>query len=237
MEKRLTNQQIKQLFDFTKKHYVEHYDVQVELVDHLANAIEDQWKENPNILFEDTLQTEFKKFGIFGFTGLVEQKQTELQKYYNKTLWREVIKFVSIPKVILTVCLYFILFNLVRYFQPISEVLIGSLILLSFIYLAVDALRLMNQTKKYQKKYKKSWLIQSVAVQFFSIPITYGFGLSYSFARQFFEIGNGETTIGFLYIMTGFGLFHFIIIYVLLFIIKPKLKAEIIQTEKRFQFV
>ena len=64
---KLSTEQIEQLFNFTKKHYVEHYDVQVELVDHLANAIEDQWKENPNILFEDALQTEFNKFGIFGF--------------------------------------------------------------------------------------------------------------------------------------------------------------------------
>ena len=79
---KLSAEQIEQLFTFTKKHYVEHYDVQVELVDHLANAIEDQWKENPNILFEDALQTEFKKFGIFGFTGLVEQKQAALQNHY-----------------------------------------------------------------------------------------------------------------------------------------------------------
>ena len=79
--RKITEQEINQIFDFTKKHYVEHYDVQVELVDHLANAIEDQWKENPNILFEDALQTEFKKFGIFWFTGLVEQKQSELQKH------------------------------------------------------------------------------------------------------------------------------------------------------------
>ena len=110
MEKRLTNQQIEQLFDFTKKHYVEHYDVQVELVDHLANAIEDQWKENPNILFEDALQTEFKKFGVFGFTGLVEQKQAELHKHYNKMLWSEVLKFISIPKVIITVAMYLLIF-------------------------------------------------------------------------------------------------------------------------------
>ncbi len=236
MEKRLTSQQIEQLFNFTKKHLVEHYDVQVELVDHLANAIENQWKENPNILFEDALQIEFKKFGVFGFTGLVEQKQSELQKHYNKTLWREVLKFVSIPKVVLTVCLYFIMFNLVKFFQPISEAVIGALILLSFVYLTVDGFRLLNQIKKYQKKHQKSWLIQSVAIQFFSLPITYGFSLSYSFAKQFFEIGDGKTTIGFLYIMTGFGLFHFIIIYVLIFIIKPKLKNEIIKTEQRFQF-
>ncbi len=41
--RKITEQEINQIFDFTKKHYVEFYDVQVELVDHLANAIEDQF--------------------------------------------------------------------------------------------------------------------------------------------------------------------------------------------------
>ncbi len=57
--RKITEQEINQIFYFTKKHYVEFYDVQVELVDHLANAIEDQWKENSNISFEDALQIEF----------------------------------------------------------------------------------------------------------------------------------------------------------------------------------
>ena len=123
-----------------------------------------------------------------------------------------------------------------KFFQPISEAIIGGLIMLSFVYLTVDGFRLLNQINKYQKKHQKSWLIQSVAIQFFSLPITYGFSLSYSFAKQFFEIGDSKTTIGFLYIMTGFGLFHFIIIYFLIFIIKPKLKNEIIITGQQFQF-
>ncbi|WP_320240732.1 hypothetical protein [Tenacibaculum sp. 1B UA] len=37
---KLTDQHIEQLYKFTRQHYVEHYDVQTELVDHLANDIE-----------------------------------------------------------------------------------------------------------------------------------------------------------------------------------------------------
>ena len=37
---KLTEEQIQQLYKFTRQHYVEHYDVQTELVDHLANDIE-----------------------------------------------------------------------------------------------------------------------------------------------------------------------------------------------------
>ena len=48
---KLTNQQIEQLFTFTRQHYVEYYDLQSELVDHLANAIEEQWKEKSQTFF------------------------------------------------------------------------------------------------------------------------------------------------------------------------------------------
>ena len=44
---KLTQQQIDRLYQFTRQHYVEWYDLQTELVDHLANAIEAQWQENP----------------------------------------------------------------------------------------------------------------------------------------------------------------------------------------------
>ena len=44
---KLTTEQIDQLYRFTRQHYVEWYDLQTELVDHLANAIEEQWQENP----------------------------------------------------------------------------------------------------------------------------------------------------------------------------------------------
>lgn len=82
--RKITEQEIKLLFDFTKKHYVEFYDVQVELVDHLANAIEAQWEENPKLSFEDALQIEFKKFGIFGFTGLVKKNKPNCKSIITK---------------------------------------------------------------------------------------------------------------------------------------------------------
>ncbi len=37
----LTDEQVNQLFVFCRKHYVHHYDVQVELVDHLAKSNHD----------------------------------------------------------------------------------------------------------------------------------------------------------------------------------------------------
>ena len=71
---KLTTSQIDQLFIFTRQNYVEYYDLQSELVDHLANAIEMQWQENPNRSIDEALHIEFKKFGVFGFMDVVEKR-------------------------------------------------------------------------------------------------------------------------------------------------------------------
>lgn len=47
---KLNESQIEELYDFTRKHFVEYYDLQIELVDHLANGIESKWQENPCLL-------------------------------------------------------------------------------------------------------------------------------------------------------------------------------------------
>ncbi|MFZ1455121.1 MAG: hypothetical protein WAT46_03705 [Saprospiraceae bacterium] len=48
MEKQLTMEQIETLFSFVKSKYVRYIDVQYELVDHLASAIEDEMQRIPN---------------------------------------------------------------------------------------------------------------------------------------------------------------------------------------------
>lgn len=230
----LSAEQIEQLFDFTKKHYVEHYDVQVELVDHLANSIEDQWKENPNVLFEEALQTEFKKFGIFGFTGLVEQKQSDLHKYYNKMLLREVLRFISIPKAIITVAMYLSIFFFLKKTEYFGEIVMLSLILGSFLFYSIISFRFIYKIRKQQKIQGKKWLIQSVTQALFSLPLI-GAGGYYQMVSSFFEKQFELSFVG-LHFLTTFSLLQFICIYILHRIIKPKLLQSIKEIEKRFQF-
>ena len=232
---KLTEQQIEQLFTFTKKHLVEHYDVQVELVDHLANAIEAQWAENPNISFEDALEKEFKSFGVFGFTGLVEQKQNELYKHYNQLMWKEVLSFFTIPKIILTICLYFALFVVLKNFMPYSEIIFMSLTLLIFLYVIVDGFAFIRNIKKQQKKTNKNWLIQSVATQVYSLPMIGSFSPFYSVFRQLFENESKSLSVGYFYLVSAFLLLMFIATYVLIYRLEPVLKNEIAKTEQKFK--
>ncbi len=224
---KLSAEQIDQLFTFTKKHFVEHYDVQVELVDHLANAIEDQWKKNPNILFEDALQTEFKKFGIFGFTGLVEQKQAALQKHYWQLIKNELINYFSIPKVILTVALFYMFF---QFFSSSSQWLIANddILLIGVIVITI-AVFIYQKIKL--KTYKK-WLIHSTAMYLYSLPIMlqvyFRFGFTISIQNPSFLQIVFKATSCTLYVL------FLIILY---FKIIPLLKNEIIQTEKKYQSI
>ena len=167
--KQLTTQQIDELFVFTKKHLVEHYDVQVELVDHLANAIEDQWKENPHISFEDALQKEYKSFGVFGFSGLVEQKQAALKNHYWKMIKSEIIDFVSIPKVIITGILFYAIFHFFKNPTELKEIIWFSLKITLFVFTLVIWIYQNRQLNKQKNKF----LLQSIANYFYSVPVTF----------------------------------------------------------------
>ena len=46
-EKRLTKKEIQRLFQFMKEHGVKSYDIQLELVDHFATKLEQEWENYP----------------------------------------------------------------------------------------------------------------------------------------------------------------------------------------------
>ena len=116
MNRQITQKESEQLFQFCREHYVYHYDIQIELVDHLASAIEEQWEQNPVLNFEKALKNSFNKFGIYGFSKIKEQKEKELRRKYKRMLWRYILEFYRWPKVITTfVCTLglFLLFQLI----------------------------------------------------------------------------------------------------------------------------
>ena len=131
---KLTPEQIDRLYQFTRQHYVEWYDLQTELVDHIANAIEQQWQENPKISFEDALQMEFKKFGIFGFMDVVEQRQLALNKRYNKIVWQHFKAFFSIPKIIATFSAVLIFFYMLMSLSKQAGILINSFLVFAILF-------------------------------------------------------------------------------------------------------
>ena len=112
MSKKLSEEQVEKLFEFCRDHYVPFYDLQVELVDHMASAIEEQWETQPDLHFDKALSITFKKFGIYGFNKIKSQKQRELRKRYRRILYTMFKDFYSWPKIVLTFLFTMVLFTI-----------------------------------------------------------------------------------------------------------------------------
>ncbi|WP_274474194.1 hypothetical protein [Mangrovimonas aestuarii] len=161
MKQQITEDRIAQLYEFTKKHFVDHYDIQTELVDHLANGIETQWEEHPNRNFEEALQIEFKKFGVFGFQDVVEQRMSALTKHYWKEVWQLFKQYFKLPRIIMTVALMIIVYCLMNYFLFNEYVVYGYFGFVLTLFVA-QTFRLRRKSNKRYKQDGKHWLFEDV---------------------------------------------------------------------------
>jgi len=156
----LTKNHIAELYSFTRKHYVYHYDIQTELVDHLANDIEQIWKETPQLSFEDAKNKSFKKFGVFGFMDVVESKQKVMNKYYWKLIWRFTREWFIIPKIVLTVSLFLSILLLIQI--PNSEYFILFSIGITIIFEMMTIYKFRKKKKMKEKKNEKIFLLETM---------------------------------------------------------------------------
>lgn len=123
----LSKDQIDVLFDFTRKKYVHFYDLQVEIVDHLAAAIEDKMNVNRQLSFEEALAEVYQGFGIFGFAHVVREKEKQIDKQSFK-MWRHEVKLLfTWPHLMLSGLIFISIFTLTKYI-PLLFLSLTSLI-------------------------------------------------------------------------------------------------------------
>jgi hypothetical protein len=157
---KLTDTQIQELYKFVRQHYVVFYDVQTELVDHLANDIETIFIENPQLSFEKARDLSFKKFGIFGFMEVIESRQKAMNKKYAKILWRFAKEWFTLPKIIITATVFLFFFSLLQ-FKYAQYIIFGLLaVLLIFEMVKVFSHRKEHKNKKEKKE--KVFLLESM---------------------------------------------------------------------------
>lgn len=168
---KLTISQIDLLFTFTRQHYVEYYDLQSELVDHLANSIEEQWQEKPNHPFDEALNIEFKKFGVFGFMDVVEKRQVALGKKYNGLVWQHFKDFFGVPKIFLMLAMTLLLYTFIKLSLCKEWILVGFYILLiGFTFYEMFKNRKIRKEKK--KLNEKKWLFEETINQYGTFSAT-----------------------------------------------------------------
>lgn len=107
----LSEEQVEMLFAFAKKKHVHWYDLQFELVDHLAVCIEEKMEADTRLSFTTALEQVYKSFGIFGFWKIVENKTESLQKNNKKLWWAEVKMQFCWPLILKSLSLYLIIYT------------------------------------------------------------------------------------------------------------------------------
>jgi cation transport ATPase len=153
---RLTSEHIEDLYKFTRQHYVEHYDLQTELVDHLANDIEEIWKEKPNLSFNDAKMLAFKKFGVFGFMDVIEQKQKQMSRKYWRILWSFVKGWFRLPKIVITISLIFVCYQLLQFTYA------KYILFVLFIPMMLHIWMKLHAAKKNMKKKPRKWMLEDM---------------------------------------------------------------------------
>lgn len=129
-ERKLTTEQIEELHEFCYFQSIFHYDVQVELVDHLASAIEERWKTNPAMPFQDALYKVDQKFGSHaGFVIIRQEKEKALRKKYRRLLWQFVADYYKFPKIMVTLSLFLGIYTALRFTEN-DQWIAGSLLIM-----------------------------------------------------------------------------------------------------------
>jgi len=120
MKNQLTQDEIQKLFDFVESKNMTYKDVQYEIVDHLASAMEVMKEENPEWPYSLCLQEVYNKFPITGFALLQMEKEEALNKYWKKKLWPYLFDYFKLPKIIITITLFLGLQQLFNVIEPIE---------------------------------------------------------------------------------------------------------------------
>ena len=163
MERKITLQEIEQLHIFVRQHYVEFYDVELELVDHLANDIEAQWHKDTQLSFEQALHIAFKKFGVYGFSDVVDQKINKLSNAYYKASFKVLKEFFTLPKIIVSLALFLLIYVVTRNVSSLNLQLVEDVLLgLGLLFMGFQCVKLYRARREREKRKEKKWLLHSV---------------------------------------------------------------------------
>lgn len=146
---KLSKQQLSDIRSFINKRGITYIDVQMEILDHVASAVEDRMEEDSNLSFNEALKQTHASFGIFGFGGVEDSIINNMSKMYNQTFWRIFRSFFGLKYILLVllagVFTYQVLKNTVDH-----QLLLLVAILLTMLFFAIRIL-VTEKNKEYNK--------------------------------------------------------------------------------------
>lgn len=229
---KLNEDQIQELYAFTRKHFVEHYDLQTELVDHLANGIEQQQIATPTLIFHEALNKEFKKFGIFGFQDVISERMKAMNKKYRAIIWRFYKEYFKLPKILLILFLSFIYFSVIRLmdYKVAYYFFMGTLILT----LLPLVTRSFNYRKRLNSK-KRKWMLEEKIFNqmgYFNLGLLPIYVLKITILSSILFSNDFYTMVLSLFVVC-----YIIMVFIMIMVIPPKAEQLLSETYPEYKMV
>ncbi|MDE1193192.1 MAG: hypothetical protein PW786_13775 [Arachidicoccus sp.] len=105
----LTEEQIKTLQNYCNAKGVVYYDLEQEIIDHLASVIETEQAKFPNKSFEKILQTKAEEFSA-DWRTIETEKRKALRREYLRKFGKEFMSYFKLPRLIIIILSIVILF-------------------------------------------------------------------------------------------------------------------------------
>jgi len=107
----LTKEQLATIKAFIIKKGINYLDVQMEILDHVASAVEEKMTANNSLSFEEALKQTHASFGIFGFGGVEDAIVNGMSKKYNRIFWNYFLSFFGFKYILLVFLSAFLIYE------------------------------------------------------------------------------------------------------------------------------
>jgi len=150
----LTKEQLLQIDNYIFSCGIKYYDVRTEIVDHFANILEAKLDKNPDLDFKKEIINIHRNFSDRGFQKLLKEKTKSVHKKFYKHSLRHLITFFKLPKIIVTVALFYALFLWMNLFEDKENFFFSLYAVLLFIIV-----RIFYQNRKTKNNQKEPFLV------------------------------------------------------------------------------
>ncbi|MHB0756505.1 hypothetical protein [Polaribacter sp. M15] len=160
----LSKEQLLQIDNYIFSCGIKYYDVRTEIVDHFANILEERLAKNPDLDFKKEIRNIHRNFSDSGFSKLLKEKTKSVNKKFYKQSFIHLIRFFKLPKIVVTVAVFYLLFLLMNFFEDKENFFFCLYGVLLFL-----VLRIFYQNKKSKKEQKEPFLVLNKTNNFLQV--------------------------------------------------------------------
>ena len=102
----LTQDQLQKIENLCKSEGVHYYDIRHEMIDHIAEGVEEKMKQSPEAGFDKSLKEMACNLGVFGFKKVAEDREKAAISNLKRKSWKLFLEYLTFPKIIASCILW-----------------------------------------------------------------------------------------------------------------------------------